>query len=67
MQALVPPGSLQSLGAAAAVADVSPPAVPFADTVTDEGVSASDASTWQTAGYNGAGVKVAIIDLGFQG
>ena len=45
---------------------MTPPDKPFAQAV-DEGVAATDADTWQAAGYSGTGVKVAIIDLGFQG
>jgi subtilisin family serine protease len=35
--------------------------------VTSQGVSLAGASDYQYAGYNGTGVKVAIIDLGFGG
>ena len=66
VQALVPPAALASLGGAAAIAGVRPPEMPLPQAV-DEGVAATDANLWQTAGYNGAGVKVAIIDLGFIG
>lgn len=34
---------------------------------TTEGVAISNAATWHTAGFRGAGVRVAIIDGGFQG
>jgi hypothetical protein len=66
VQALVPPAALAQLAGAAGVADVRPPARPVPDAV-DEGVAATDASVWQAAGYNGAGVKVAVIDEGFIG
>jgi hypothetical protein len=66
VQALVPPTALAPLGGAAAIAAVRAPATPFAQAV-DEGVTATDASLWHAAGYNGAGVKVAVIDLGFLG
>ena len=66
VQALVPPSSLQQLGGDAAVADVSPPDVPVAQSL-DEGVAATGADAWQGVGDDGAGVKVAIIDLGFYG
>ena len=36
-------------------------------TVTSQGVSETRASTWQSAGLDGTGVKLAIVDLGFQG
>ena len=32
---------------------------------TSEGVSLTGASSWQTSGYKGAGLKIAVIDLGF--
>jgi hypothetical protein len=66
VEAFVPPGSLLSLAASDAVAYVRPPARPFPDAV-DEGVAATGADVWHAAGYNGVGVKVGIIDLGFYG
>jgi len=35
--------------------------------VVSEGVALINADEWQTAGYTGAGVKVAILDIGFSG
>ena len=35
--------------------------------VTSEGVGVTGASTFQGNGFNGAGVKIAVIDLGFAG
>src|SRR5262249_34344358 len=46
---------------------VRPPLQPHQESVTSEGVAASNATTWQTAGRDGAGVKVAVIDLNFAG
>ncbi len=66
IEALVPPGALQQLAANGAVAQVRPPATPYPQAV-DEGVAASNAAAWHTAGYDGTGVKVAVIDLGFYG
>jgi Subtilase family/PASTA domain/Divergent InlB B-repeat domain/Fibronectin type III domain/WD40-like Beta Propeller Repeat len=66
VDALVPPGSLETLAAESAVARVRSPARPFAESV-DEGVAATGADAWHTAGYGGSGVKVAVIDLGFYG
>jgi subtilisin family serine protease len=34
---------------------------------TTEGVSASNANAWHTAGYDGTGTRVAVIDGGFSG
>ena len=68
VQALVPPGSLPQLAGAADVTDVRAPATPFAQSLpVDEAIAATNANAWQTAGDDGAGVKVAIIDLGFYG
>jgi hypothetical protein len=67
VQAYVPVGALRKLADLAAVSYVGVPAVPLADSTTDEVVVASNAGTWQAAGISGAGVKVGIIDLGFIG
>ncbi len=66
VQALVPSGRLDALAAAPGVTEVRPPAraEPMA---ISEGVVLSGASELHTAGTTGTGVKVAIIDLGFQG
>ena len=66
VQALVAPGSLLQLASSAAVSSVTPPARPVAQAV-DEAVTSTGAGEWQAAGYGGAGVKIAIIDLGFYG
>ena len=65
-EALVPPEALQVLAQNAAVAEVRPP-YPFKAQAVDEAVHLSDADLWHTAGNTGAGVKVAVIDLGFSG
>lgn len=67
VQALMPPGELYRLADSPAVRFVRPPLqfVPLA--ITGEGVSATGANVWHSAGYTGAGVKVAILDLGFAG
>jgi subtilisin family serine protease len=67
LQALVPVGSLRKLAEFPIVMHVGPPSVPIADAVVDEGVGATNASTWHGAGLSGSGVKVGIIDLGFIG
>jgi uncharacterized repeat protein (TIGR01451 family) len=66
VDALVSPASLQPLVASDAVALVRLPARPFPEAV-DEGVAATGADVWHAAGFDGTGVKVAIIDLGFKG
>ncbi len=65
-QARVPYGQLRALARAPRVLTVRPPlkAIPA---VTSEGVGLVGADSWQAQGLTGAGVKVAILDLGFQG
>src|SRR6185295_16204940 len=58
---------LEALAADPAVAYVREPARPSPEAVTGEGVAASGASVWQTAGFTGQGVKVGVIDTGFTG
>jgi hypothetical protein len=43
------------------------PDAPQVGSRTSEGVSLTKASTWHTAGHTGAGVNVAVFDLGFTG
>ena len=65
-QVRAPIASLETLAAVGGVEQVRVPlrAVPF---VTGEGVALTNADDWQAAGVTGAGVKVAIVDLGFAG
>jgi hypothetical protein len=69
--ATVDPIDLRTLAAQPDVSDVAPPARAFAESVTDEGVAAAQADTWQaTAGswqHKGGGTKVAVVDAGFGG
>src|SRR5437870_10246941 len=66
VQVLVPVAALHALSRTGVVEFVRPPlrAVPL---VTSEGVGLTNASGWQAQGLTGAGVKVAVLDLGFQG
>ena len=66
IQALVPIASLEPLARVSTVEFVRPPlrALPM---VTGEGVALINANGWHAQGISGAGVKVAILDLGFQG
>ncbi len=66
VQVLVPLPALEGLSRSGAVEFVRPPliAVPLA---TSEGVALTNADDWHTQGLTGAGVKVGILDLGFQG
>ena len=67
VQAFVPAANLLALAALPSVRRVGAPDRPVTDAIVDEGVSATNASAWQTAGWTGAGVKVAVIDAGFLG
>jgi len=66
IQALVPLASLETLARMGPVEFVRPPLRPV-PLVTGEGVALINADGWQALGVTGAGVKVAILDLGFQG
>lgn len=67
--ALVPATSLAAVAVDPAVAYVRSPLVPHADAVAGEGVTsgATNAAEWHSRGWNGAGVKIAVIDVGFAG
>ena len=67
VQARLTTDRLVDVASAAAVARVRAPAPRAADAVVDgEGVDAINARAWHGT-YTGAGVKIAIIDLGFAG
>ncbi|KAA2258750.1 DUF1080 domain-containing protein [Solihabitans fulvus] len=65
VQAAVPADKVAELAKQPAVQNIRRPerALPMA--VTSEGVSASGADAWIKAGSRGAGVKIGIIDVGF--
>jgi len=63
---LVPVASLAALAGQNAVRRVDLPARPI-PAVTNEGLPVVNAPPWHASGIRGAGVKVGIIDLGFQG
>lgn len=67
IQAEVPISSLRGLARSPGVALVRPPLHVYTSAITGEGVALTNADDWQTAGLTGAGVKVAVLDLGFQG
>ncbi len=66
VQVRVPPEALDDLASARGVGEVRVPlrAVPL---VTSQGVALTNADDWQAQGITGAGVRVAILDLGFSG
>ena len=66
-QGLVPISQLMTLASRPEVELVRPPLRPLAMGQTSEGVALLGASAWHTAGYQGSGMDVAILDLGFQG
>lgn len=66
IQATVPPGQLSALASDPAVKYVRRPAEPVTFT-TSEGVADIGATAWRSAGQNGNGVKVAVLDPGFSG
>lgn len=67
LEAQVPLAGLTSLAEVNGVGYVRLPYVARPASVYSEGVSLIGASEYQRAGLQGAGVKVAIIDLGFDG
>jgi subtilisin family serine protease len=66
-QAYVPVSGLKALARAGGVLDVRLPGGYSIDAVVSEGVAEMAAGVWAAAGFNGKGVKVGIIDVGFMG
>ncbi len=72
LQAWLPIAALDALAAENDVDTISRPAEavlaePLAPTATTEGLAVINGPAWHSAGFRGAGVKVAIIDGGFLG
>ena len=67
LQVVVPVPQLTALADAPSIRLVRLPWYPLPDVVVSEGVELINADEWQTASYNGTGVKVAILDVGFSG
>ena len=67
LQVLVPVSQLPALADTAGIRFVRMPWHPVAADNVSEGVGLINADVWQSAGYNGTGIKVAILDLGFAG
>jgi Tol biopolymer transport system component len=67
VQALVSPLELDVLARAPGVLEVRAPALHRPELVDGEEVGASWADVWHGAGSDGAGVKIAVVDLGFAG
>lgn len=66
VQADVPPEALGGLSEAPGVRYVRKPFEMHPDVVS-EGVASAGADVWHVAGQGGAGVKVAVVDVGFGG
>lgn len=66
IQAMVPFAALEALAESDTVMMVRRPHHAWAYAVT-EGATLSGAQAWQQAGITGSGVKVGIVDLGFEG
>jgi len=67
LQVVVPVSQLMALADTASIRLVRLPWYPLAADNVSEGVALINADEWQAAGYNGTGVKVAILDSGFTG
>jgi len=65
VRAAVPGSALMKLAEMPGVAQVQQPQKAFPLAVTSEGVEASGAGDWVRGGKTGAGVKVGVIDVGF--
>ena len=66
-RALVPVAALTALARADGVRSVEPPRRAHATALTGQGVDVSNASIAHAAGDKGAGVKIGIVDVGFDG
>ncbi|MFC2038477.1 S8 family serine peptidase [Chloroflexota bacterium] len=67
VQVSIPVSRLEELADNPNVRLVRTPMEPLFDAVTSEGVALINADDWQGAGYDGTGVKIAILDGGFTG
>lgn len=67
LQVWLSPDRLAAVAAAPGVAYVGAPDYAQTTAVVSEGVARADAATWHAAGLRGQGVRVAVIDAGFQG
>lgn len=65
--ARIPVSALDTLASADAVKIVRRPRAPTPLQTTGEGVHFIGAGSWHSAGRKGAGVKIAILDVGFDG
>ena len=66
LEVVVPPSALDDVDRARAIRYTREPLRPVAESVRGEGIAATGARTWHRSGLYGAGVKVAVVDLGFR-
>ena len=67
VEAVVPKASLPALARSSAVRSVREPARPVPESVRGQGALSAGATAWHRSGVHGEGVKVAVVDLGFDG
>jgi subtilisin family serine protease len=67
IEARVPARALAALARSRAVRVVREPVRPVPDAVRGQGVASTGAALWHKAGVRGDGVKVAVVDVGFDG
>ena len=62
-----PPSLLAAIASLPQVSFVVPPSSVLPQSVTSQGVSVIRADQWHMKGYTGQGIKVGVLDLGFDG
>jgi hypothetical protein len=67
LEVVVPRASLRALARSGAVRVVREPARPVPESVRGQGAPSTGATAWHRSGAHGEGVKVAVVDLGFEG
>ncbi|MSQ15152.1 MAG: hypothetical protein EXR50_04745 [Dehalococcoidia bacterium] len=67
VQAMVPADRISDISSIPGVIHVRTPLVPVTMAVASEGLSVTGASSWQAMGFSGKGVKIGVLDVGFEG
>jgi hypothetical protein len=67
IEAVVPTPSLRALSRSGPVRVVREPARPVPESVRGQGALSTGATAWHGSGAHGEGVKVAVVDFGFDG
>jgi subtilisin family serine protease len=67
LEVVVPSSALDVLARDRAVQFAREPLRPVAEAVRGEGIAATGATSWHRSGLRGAGVRIAVVDLGFGG